>query len=260
MRKQKVLSVKRGLNNLFMLSFIVLILSACKKDKTPVPPIVDTSITSNVKVVPFYGSESLVLDSTFTFSNGTKIQFTDIKFYISDFSVGSFSNSIALFDFRTTGNSLFSTKENTENGNLSMNLGVSASQNHADPSAFANDNPLNIAIANDMHWSWSPGYIFLKIEARVDTIPDGVTNFSHYLVYHIGKDENFSGLNFPNANWTALSANSKELKLKLDLKQIFENSVSPVNLSTEYTSHTNASQVLVTDKIRQNFLSSLTLL
>ena len=165
----------------------------------------------------------------------------------------------ALYDFRLNGTKVIEVNSNPSNGDFSCGIGVPSSLNHNDPSAFPSSSPLNIAIANDMHWSWSPGYIFIKIEARADTIPDAIDNFNHFLVYHIGKDENFQTFNIPSISWTNVSATLKQLNLKLDMKMLFENTSNPVDLTTEYTTHSNASQQTVTDKIRQNFVASISI-
>ena len=71
-----------------------------------------------------------------------------------------------LFDFRARGTTLLKVKGNgSDFTNLTANLGVGSSVNHNDPTAFPNSSMLNITNTNDMHWNWSPGYIFVKIEA-----------------------------------------------------------------------------------------------
>lgn len=233
------------------------LLFSCEKDKV-VEEDPEVVYTAKIDLIPKFGNESIKIDSTYVLTDGTKIQFNEIKCYFSDISIGSTNlTANALFDFRLNGTKLIQVNANPSNGNFSCGIGVQSSLNHNDPSAFPTSSPLNIAVANDMHWSWSPGYIFIKIEARADTIPDATTNFNHYLVYHIGKDENFQNLSIPSISWTNVSATLKQLKLKLDLKDLFENTSNPVDFSTEYTTHSNPGQVLITDKIRQNFLAAI---
>lgn len=239
-------------------TFVTVFLGSCEKDKVSEDQDETPVYTAKINLSPTFGSQNLKLDSTYILSDGTKIQFNEIKCYFSDLTVGSSNlKANALFDFRLNGTKVIEVNANPANGDFSCGIGVQSSLNHNDPSAFPASSPLNIAIANDMHWSWSPGYIFIKIEARADTIPDATDNFNHYLVYHVGKDENFQTLNIPSISWTNVSATLKQLNLKLDMKMLFENVSNPVDLTTEYTSHSNTSQQSVTDKIRQNFVASI---
>jgi hypothetical protein len=119
---------------------------------------------------------------------------------------------------------------------------------------------LNIAIANDMHWDWNPGYIFFKIEAKVDTIVDGVTNCDHNLVYHVGTDSYFTTKTITGFNWSENGSASKDALLKLDMKNFFENGSNPIDVKTEFTTHSMASQSVLTEKARLNFAASISAL
>jgi hypothetical protein len=119
---------------------------------------------------------------------------------------------------------------------------------------------LNIAIANDMHWDWNPGYIFFKVEAKVDTLADGIANFDHNLVYHVGTDNYYTSKTITNLNWSAVSSSVSEAWLKLDLKNFFENSGNAIDVKTEFTTHSMASQQSITEKARQSFAASISAL
>jgi hypothetical protein len=257
-RSQQFFKNRMFFGALFFALHMTFILNSCEKDKVVDDEPEEIVYTARIDLTPKFGTENIKIDSTYVLTDGTKIQFNEIKCYFSDISVGTTNlKANALFDFRLHGSKLIEVNTNPSNGNFSSGIGVPSSVNHNDPSAFPTSSPLNIAIANDMHWSWSPGYIFIKIEARADTIPDATNNFNHYLVYHIGKDENFQNLSIPSISWTNVSATLKQLKLKLDLKDMIENSSNPVDLSTEYTTHSNPGQIAITDKIRQNFLAAI---
>lgn len=204
-------------------------------------------------VQPYYGSDVLYLDSTFTTVQGYDIQFSELKFYLEDIkNDGAQIIDGALFDYRENGTFLFrSESDMISNGNLTSNLGVGPTVNHLDPSAFENSSVFNILNANDMHWDWNPGYIFLKIEARVDTIQDGTPLFNHNVVYHIGLDENLETIQFQNLNWTEVGGES-QIALKLDLES-FLNSPDIIDVKSESTSHSSAGQELLTTKVIQNF-------
>lgn len=239
--------------------FIVLcvILSSCKDDKVeePIPVVTHLKITMQ----PVFGSSDLQLDQTVSTLEGYDVQFTEIKCYFS--SIKNASNELcnaALYDFRTSGNIVFNkTGEPTNYSSLSSYLGVDALYNHSDPSAFENNNPLNIAIANDMHWGWNPGYIFLKIEAKVDTINDGIANFDHFVIFHIGADSFIQSLNFSGINWAASGPDTYTFPLKVDLQKFLQNGGQSIDLKTEFSSHSAAGQEALSLKVIQNFKDAI---
>jgi len=238
---------------------VILGLSACKDDKiSPIVPINEAN-QLEVRVQPVFGAENIEEDSVYTTSEGYDVKFTDLKFYFTNVKNGA--NTLvdaALFDWVSKGVQLF--KVNAEKANFSSfegNLGVSASENHLDPSAFGTSNPLNIAIANDMHWDWNPGYIFIKIEAKVDTIPDGIALFDHNVVMHVGKDENMQTFSFDQLNWVTVSNYLSVLNLKLDMQTFLQNAGQNIDLKTEFSTHTAPGQEALSLKVIQNFKAAI---
>jgi hypothetical protein len=237
----------------------IFFLTNCKKEVTTNSVDQTPSQTLEVGVFPMFGSDSLFLDSTYTTDEGYQVQFTDIKFFGGNWKNG---NSVlfdaALFDFRATKN-FFARVANSPTSYTAIQgfLGVDSTKNHADPSAFPVTSVLNIANANDMHWDWNPGYIFVKIEAKVDTIPDGIPLFDHFAVFHVGTDSFIQTLDFPVVQWVKMNESTYKASLLLDMHQFLSNGSQPIDLKNEYTSHTAAGQELTTQKVMQNFKSSL---
>lgn len=238
----------------------ILLLASCKEDE-PNPLPTDPIITSKVTVHPVFGGQVLYLDSTYTTVEGYDVQFTDIKFYMGSpsFNGNAIERKAALFDYGLTGDLLLGVyKDLSSMTSLTGFLGVDSDYNHNDPASFDNNSPLNIAIANDMHWDWNPGYIFVKVEARVDTIADANPLFDHLVTFHIGKDENIENLSFSGINWIDLGS-QYEMQLKLDMAQFLQNGASTIDLKTEYTSHTMAGQEVLSSKVMVNFRDALSL-
>lgn len=238
--------------------FVFVFLHACKdKGSAPITPVADEL---RVTMQPTFGTEMLALDQTYASPEGYLVQFTDIKCYFTTLKNGTSSLcEAALFDYRTTGTTVLKA-EGLPSAYTSLTgfLGVDSTKNHLDPSTFANTNPLNITLANDMHWDWNPGYIFLKIEAKVDTIPaDGVEQFNHFAVFHIGTDQFRQTLNFSGLNWVATNAHLYTLPLKVDLQKFLQNGTTSVNLKTEHTSHSSAGQEALSLKIIQQFKNAI---
>lgn len=230
---------------------------ACQSDKnTP-----SLSIESEVQFLlqPTFGAQPLVLDQTYISDEGYEIQFTDIKCYFTSLFIGSnLFTTAALFDYRQKGT--FVIKANgipKDDDSLAFFLGVDSSYNHLDPSTFSSTNPLNIAVANDMHWDWNPGYIFVKIEAKVDTLIDGIESFNHVAVFHVGGDSYLRKMSFSNLNWQALSPNLKQFKLKFDAQKFLNNGLYSIDLKEEFSTHSSAGQEALTQKVMEQFKSAI---
>jgi hypothetical protein len=114
-------------------------------------------------------------------------------------------------------------------------------------------------IANDMHWDWNPGYIFIKVEAKVDTLADGVDNFDHFVIFHIGTDPLIQTLNFTSVNWISNGNGLYTLPLKLDMQKFLQNGAQTIDLKTEHSSHTMAGQEVLSLKVIQNFKDAISL-
>jgi len=254
----KFVSMAKVKNLLLVFSVVAFAFAGCD-DKDKPDPTPDQVDQLKVLVIPTFGLDDLVLDQTYITDEGYQVQFTDIKFYISDIQHNSKTLAVTgLFDFRERGTLLF-----TQNGkpsefpSFNALLGVPASRNHADPTAYSSTDPLHISVANDMHWGWNPGYIFVKVEAKVDTIPNGADLFDHNVVLHVGGDSYTRNLEFLNLNWITGSNKLHTTKLKLDMKHFLNNGVSSLDLKTEYSSHTAPGQEVISTKVIDHFKEAL---
>jgi hypothetical protein len=240
----------------------VVALFSCNKDDYPGKAYPDPNPPGTALYLkPVFGGLGLRLDSVYTLSNGFEVKFQELKAYFTDIKAdGSLIIDAGLFDFRQKGGLVFTTFAGGPGTELQFGIGVPSSINHNDPSLFPSSNPLNIAIANDMHWDWNPGYIFFKVEAKVDTIVDGITNCDHSLVYHVGTDDYYTSKTLSGVNWIFSDSNSKHVSLKLNMKNFFENPGNEIDVKTEFTTHSMASQSVLTEKARQNFAASISAL
>ena len=93
------------------------------------------------------------------------------------------------------------------------------------------------------------------MEAKVDTIQDGIPLFDHNVVYHIGLDENLKTVEFPNVTWSQDGLISI-ISLKIDLNE-FLSSPDVIDVKTESSSHSSAGQESLTTKIITNFSLAL---
>lgn len=245
------------LNLVLLLSALVLVLSCKKKQEDPpVEPVVEKTLL--IEVHPVFGTETLYLDSVYSFANGDLIRFDELKFYFENpRNGGTQLIDAGLFDYRARGRKLLETKGNYSSFNsIQANIGIDTSLNHDDPSGFASASMLNIMNSNDMHWGWNPGYIFVKIEAKTDTLVDAVENLNHTIVYHVGLDANLQQVSFTNVNWMAVNSTKHQFNLELDMEAFF-NGPQSINIRNEYSSHSAAGQEVLTAKVAGNFKSAL---
>jgi len=242
---------------IFLLALMPILWSCDPDDPKPVDPVTETV---KVTVKPIYGTQSFYMDSVYTTGEGYKVKFTELTCYFTLLKNGT--NQLieaALFNYRETGSLLVSKGGSHLNySNLGGKIGVDTSLNHLDPSAFPNDSPLNISNAGPMHWGWNPGYIFMNIEGKVDTIIDAVNNLDLSFSFHVGTDNYLQSFNFENVTWQDKGNKVWELPLKLDLAYFLSNPLSSINLKDEHLTHTGAGQETLTQKVIQNFKNALT--
>lgn len=223
----------------------IITLSSCNKDKSKT---LDLEI--NYKV----GSESFSYDNTYTIG-GTAIKFDLVQFYASSIALMDDEGAMAMFSDKyllvkpgTTTYSLGEIPESYESNHahmLNFNLGIDETTNSQTESTFlsrAEDDPL--AAQNPaMHWSWNSGYIFLKIDAMVDTTGDGVVDAT--AAFHIGMNSFLTSTS--TMMHTDLETGENTLSLNFDVAALFDD----VDLSTEYSTHTMDNMPLA-NKVKAN--------
>jgi hypothetical protein len=242
----------------FFILTLLLVVFSCKKDKTPNPP-VEEKDRVQILLEPSFGDGKLKLDSTYVTSEGYKIQFSEIKFFAHQWKNGEKTLvEVAFFDYRAKGSKFIEAeKKHTDFNSISGFIGIEETVNHSDPTAYPNNHPLNIVNAGGMHWGWNPGYIFIKVEGRMDTIPGANENFDHFLVYHAGLDSYLRTVEFESVPWKKVNDKLHRSTLKLDLNNFFNDPNSPINPKTEFLTHSGPAQLQLTEKVVNNFKNSL---
>lgn len=241
----------------FFIFLSILLLLSCKREKVTPPPVLEETI--EIKVFPIFNGATLYLDSIYTGPNGERIKVTDISFYLTKIqSNGNPLTDVAFFDYRNTGNAFLSLKKkHLDFPSLSGIIGVDTSLNHDDPATFPNESPLNIANAGTMHWGWNPGYIFISIEGKADTLVDGIDNLDLSFSYHIGNDGMLQNFIFPQVIWQQINQNTYGFNLNLDISSFFFNPLQPVDIASEPFTHSGAGSQVLTQKIAENFKEAL---
>ncbi len=242
---------------LYITTIAALIISSCKKDEPEVvcdPP----QETMELTLTPMLDNSPYAINDIIESPQGYKYFYTDIK--IVGTNVGNGSIDFAadyLYDFAANGTIMATGSGlNTQHNNLSLNVGVPDALNHADPSLPANTSALNITNIGDMHWGWNPGYKFVTIEGKVDTIPDGVDNFDKSFFFHLGTDFLFRTKTFSDITWNKVNDTKYTANLKLNVKDILDGT-SPTDLRVYSASHSNNNQMFYSVVVMDQFMEAI---
>lgn len=147
-----------------------------------------------IEVMPKSGGEDIQFASLrYKTADGERFSVTRISYLASDFALqrtdGSwleFPNVTAWLDAAQNRNSL--RLQNVPPGeyrSIRFAAGLDSKMNHADPSKFPADDPLNPNLSG-LHWSWQGGYIFLALEGLWRNGAGQLDGWS----YHLARDGN----------------------------------------------------------------------
>lgn len=133
------------------------------------------------------GGQPLQLYTDYTTPEGTLIQYSMVRFYVSQISLIKdnyeelrYPDQYYLADSET--DNLFLIDENVIGKFKGIRFGLGVDSTRNDSSGIyavpAYEYPVDHALSpvNFMYWSWNPGYIFMKLEGKVDTNANGILN------------------------------------------------------------------------------------
>jgi hypothetical protein len=245
----------------FQIIFLSLItlFAACKKDKIEVVEPEELKGSFKLEFDHVWGSHdnTLALNSPYVLLNGTDtVRFSRIKYYISnvmlqktDNSWYSVPESYYLVDASSASTSIVTINDipKAEYKSVKFLIGVDSTRNVSGAQSGA------LSVTNNMFWSWSTGYIFIKLEGLSNQAMGGS------FTYHIG---GFSGVNnaLIEKNFD-LSSSILSIKpgavpqahFMVDLSQVWKNDISLSSTPMVHMPGANAK------KVAQNFASGLEL-
>lgn len=144
------------------------------------------------------GGQEFGLGAVATNWEGRKVKFTLAQFYVSKVRFGDveFSDRYLMVTDRKLNHEIGRLPFGTYAG-LSFNLGVDSAVNHLDPASFPATHTLSSNNLDHAHWGWDPGYIFMKMEGRVDTTADMTGEANAAFSIHIGLDAFLTNFSLP---------------------------------------------------------------
>jgi hypothetical protein len=244
------------MKNIFYLSVVVaLFVISCKKKTEEV--VCAPGTVHELHLQPTLNALNYNINDVIESPQGYKYYYTDIK--ILGTNVGNGSVDFAadyLYDYAETGTILAKgSGELDAFKNLSFNIGVPQTLNHADPSLSASSSALNPINVNGMHWGWNPGYIFVTIEGKADTIADGIDNFDHSFFFHLGMDVLFKTKTLTDVTWVA-DGDKQKATLKLQMNEILDGT-NATDLRVNYVSHSANTQMAYSLIIMNEFVAAI---
>ncbi|MBL0342358.1 MAG: hypothetical protein IPP71_16500 [Bacteroidetes bacterium] len=213
------------------------VFTACKDDDPdPIPPVVNVLPKLTLELDHLAGASKFYLDSTYTNENGDQFTATLFKYYISNIRLVKTDNSIV-----TLPNTYFLVNQDDEESmaikmdslplglfkSIKFMIGVDSTRNVSGAQTGALDP------TNGMFWSWTTGYIFLKLEGTSPVIPTVSNEFTFHIGGFKGANINYKELEIPfNGDILTLNYNKQpELHFVVDVLEIFKNPTT-INLAT----------------------------
>lgn len=118
---------------------------------------------------------------------------------------------------------------------LSFNLGIDSSINHSDPAIYPLGHPLSLSSGS--FWTWNSGYIFMKIEASVDTSTAQTAGYTRNLTQHLGTDPMLRTVSLPLNVSVLNTTDSINIELDLLLSELLNG--MDLKGGTDLSSHTS---------------------
>lgn len=222
-----LINFAKAMKKTIYIFLISLLFIGCEKDK----PVIPSSQLGTLKIefAPTMNGNPLKMNEFFVGPDNKRMSLDLVKFYLSDveiFQNGTFANSseINIIDFETGKNSFNISLLAGNYDKIKYKLGVKKSLNGTenpafDASLYSNTHPLSAY--NNMYWSWATGYIFSKLEGRIDTsaTQDQPANYTFF--YHCGLDTLLTPGELNNVNFSITAGNTTTLKLTFEYNDIF---------------------------------------
>lgn len=165
--------------------------TACQKEDTPVE-VVPTEASYKLAFDHKVGTADFTPGTTYTI-NGKALRIDNIFFYISnpiykdmDDNMQVFPETHLLVDASSDAAYDLGMAPTGHVHELKFMVGVDSAKNAPsnDPTSYPVGHPLGVQDPS-MAWSWAAGYIFVRIDAQVDTDGDNVVDSPQ--VFHLGR-------------------------------------------------------------------------
>lgn len=190
--------------------------------------------------------------------NGTAVSFEIVSFYVSGIELeptdgsGNIAVDKHLLLAPTVGNQAV-TELNAGNYNmLKFDVGVQPESNDQTEEDFTSrsaDDPLSIQQPS-MHWNWSSGYKFIRLDGLSDVDGDGTPETP--IAYHLGSDAFLTNVALQLSD--EIKAGDYELEIAVDIAKI----LTDFDLTVDLDTHT-ANNIPLAEKMKANLATAFTI-
>jgi len=235
-------------NGFFFLLFIGLLsLSACKKDKiTPPPDPITPSSNKGTLTLSFrVMSDTMVVNSYdtlvhYTSQSGRKYSISLAKMYLSsivlireDSSEFQVAGKYVLVDALHSNFIIGDTIPAGKYIGLKFLAGVDKAgmEDNLNHTSYPSDHPLYVG--NNMYWTWNTGYVFLKMEGKMDSsaVLSGLVNRMYEI--HIGQASSRRSVTL-YADFTVPSNGNTNFNLQADFNHLLKDLPNDTNWFTHF--------------------------
>ncbi|MFL5729124.1 MAG: MbnP family protein [Cytophagaceae bacterium] len=223
--------------------------SSCKRTVEPEPAIENGTLSLHIHTLS--DTTEFLPGDTVADANGRKYVYSTAEYYLSgitlikmDGTPVSVSN-VNLLIHPEEEDYLVGSVPAGNYKTIAFNIGISAAQNHLDPSSFAANNPLSPQTPS-MHFATNPeGYIFMNVSGVLDSTSamNGVPDYSFN--YQVGIDSLVKHKQMPDLPFTILPNQTEFIHMYADFSKLFQG----VNVKTE---NSGSKGDVVSQKIAHN--------
>ncbi|MBO6575686.1 MAG: hypothetical protein JJ896_11835 [Rhodothermales bacterium] len=224
--------------------FLALLITACDSN---VMDDEDMMAMTTLRLEPVFDGQPLVMGSTYT-HNGTAINFSAARVYISDITLIAEDGTETVIQSdpltvpakaaddsdvtHTVSNRVIFAKHDHahheydlghvpvgEYHGVEFNVGIAGTDNRIDATQVPASHPLAKQTDLNNHWSWSNGYIFVRLDGQVDSDGDGTPDTAWET--HLGKD-NFLREVHLHADFEVDQEGTTQIHVMLDYHKLLE--------------------------------------
>jgi len=224
-----------------MIGFVIiataLLIFSCDNRNQNSPKLSADKSTVRLIIRATIADKDLVYGSVYRTSTSRAFTITDFRYYLSkvvaireDGSPVPARCSVLLVDPGCRNYDLGYLPAGSYKG-LRFIVGLDSAVNHGDPTVFEAGNPLAIQTPS-MHWDWNSGYLFMKIEGKVDTTRRGSAAPTTEFFYHIGMDRMKRAIELP-VKFSVGKSSGTTIPIKFDVAAM----LGCVDLQSEISTH-----------------------
>lgn len=210
--------------------------------------------TVRLRFTHMVGSEPFAFDSVYQTPEGRNYKFTAARFHLSSPVLMGEDGDLPLHQYlqvkADTRDYVLDTVDPGHYTGLRFDIGVDSATNHGDPTLLPDTHPLSLMNPAQDHWSWSGGYVFLKLEGRVDSTAAMTGAMDRFFFFHLASEVMRTPVTLAS-HFDLGSATEHTLSITIDWGQAFAG-VDLRRASTQTTDNLPLAQ-----QVMQNFVSAI---